>query len=165
MNVSAYTPMASGRSWWSLSSRTGNGMTAMKARKVRLRTSTDRSTRGDDGEDAVVGEPQPAEDDEAQRVGADRREQVAQLPRQRRPLQVGRHLQPQGQQGDRDREHGVGEGEHPAGVDRAAPQQPLPLALLLLPRPPPGAPLVHAEWAVLGVPVGEHVHQIKRMPN
>jgi hypothetical protein len=101
---------------------------------------------GDDPEDAVVGQPELAEDHEAQHIGAQRRQDLVERPGEVGAVQARRHLEVEGEQGDGDGEDGVGEGEHPVGLDRPAPQPAvqlsLSLPLLLAPGPLPLAPPV-----------------------
>jgi hypothetical protein len=91
---------------------------------------------GDDGEDAVVGQPQLAEDHKAEGPGAERGEQPVQCGGEGGPVQVGRHREVDSEQGDRDGEDGVGEGEDPVGLHRPAPQH--ELLLMARRRCPPG---------------------------
>jgi hypothetical protein len=90
----------------------------------------------------VVGEPQLAEDQEAEGIRAERGQEPVERGGEGRPVQARRHHQVDGEQGDRDGEDGVGEGQDPAGLDRAAPQQQLALVALSPLLPAPGSPPV-----------------------
>jgi hypothetical protein len=95
---------------------------------------------GDDAEDAVMGEPQLAQDQEAEGIRAERWQEPVERGGAGRRVQPRRQHEVDGEQGDRDREDGVGEGQDPAGLHRPAPQQLALVALLALlaaPGPPP----------------------------